>query len=263
MKSIEITVNTDLTPTLETMQAKMSLPFKSRGKFHVTIIEQQEKGILSRLTDEQIEQLNRLSSQLQSGQSPVKVNGVGYIDGSQPGMVKADKDKKVCFVAIEIPEATAFRECLGLERKDFHITLGFINNDIHYKKIGERPLPDKPLSPKRLEVKTPIEKQPDPSLTSITVPTIEFGGFNEPDPEEEKPAAPKPQENKDKRVAVSYNMEIVEQVCIQKLIDAQLIVEADIPNLLKIVETNPNALGGRFGAITIEVKKILEEAKNR
>lgn len=55
------------------------------------------------------------------------------------GIGKAETEKsEAWFIVMKSPEAQEYRKGLGLEEKDFHITLGFSSSDIHNKTKDER-----------------------------------------------------------------------------------------------------------------------------
>lgn len=53
------------------------------------------------------------------------------------GIGKAiDNDKEAWFIVLESDDGNKIRQELGLPKHDFHITLGFINGDVHTKSKG-------------------------------------------------------------------------------------------------------------------------------
>lgn len=58
------------------------------------------------------------------------VKGVGRL-------IDTDSNKEAIFMVIEWEEAQEFRKSLGLEPKDFHVTLAFKNDDIHDQRKNE------------------------------------------------------------------------------------------------------------------------------
>lgn len=56
-------------------------------------------------------------------------------EGGKPnflGIGKAEKDEKSAYyIIVDYPDGNRFRDMLGLEPKDFHITLGFVVGDVH------------------------------------------------------------------------------------------------------------------------------------
>ena len=47
------------------------------------------------------------------------------------GSAVSPEGDRTWFVVVSSPELSAYRESLGLERLDFHVTLGFIEKDVH------------------------------------------------------------------------------------------------------------------------------------
>ena len=63
------------------------------------------------------------------GGEPI-VKGVGRV-------TDPDSDKETIFMVLDWEEAQEFRKSLGLEPKDFHVTLAFKNDDIHNQRKNE------------------------------------------------------------------------------------------------------------------------------
>ena len=47
-----------------------------------------------------------------------------------------EAQKKALYLALDIPALQNFRQSIGLPHKDFHVTLGFENDDIYMRIIG-------------------------------------------------------------------------------------------------------------------------------
>ena len=150
-QTLEMSIETNLQPVLEELNTKLGLNMAPRPDgYHLTIVSPPESGTLSKLSDEQIQQLQKISSDIQNGVG-VDIKGVGFIDGSTANVREADKDKKVAFLALDIPALQAFRESVGLPKKDFHVTLGFEGGDMHMQVAG--------LNEKGKPILKPISKQ--------------------------------------------------------------------------------------------------------
>lgn len=178
MMNLEIKVNTDFGPLLEELKTATGADLQPRSDgFHLTIIGPTEYKILSTLDDDKIAELQKISEQIQKGDG-VAVKGIGFIDGasSQYKLKEADKAKKTAFVAFDVPALQEFREKVGLPKKDFHITIGFVGNDIYTHIVGQEPV--KPGSPKMKDVTALIPKQADQRFASITLPEISYGGLD-------------------------------------------------------------------------------------
>lgn len=177
---------------------------KSReGGYHLTIIDPSESGFLEIMTAEQFEELKRISNNIANGKG-IEIKGVGMIDGENSNEVReSDKNKKVCFVVIESRELNDFRESLPeridskgkkvkLEKKDLHITLGFVGGDIHNSNI------------KNEETKKyiPIRKLKDEKFDDLAkMIKLEFGGIEGDKKEEKKLETPVKVEKKEMAIS--------------------------------------------------------------
>ena len=133
LNDLGISVEGDFSALLSALNQALDLSLSSRVEgFHITIIGPAETKSLKDLPEDKLQELNRIALEIQEGRG-IEIKGIGYIDGSQPGMSDADKNKKTTFIAVDIPELQEFRSSLGLTPKDFHITLGFQGGDIHMK----------------------------------------------------------------------------------------------------------------------------------
>lgn len=152
---------------LNAVNERLGTNMESReGDQHITIISPTERSILTDVTDEHIDELRDISLSLKSGEG-VEVAGVGYIDGtSNPNLREVDQQKRVCFVALSIPILQNFRTSLGLPEKDFHITLGFENGDIHSEIVGKKE--------NGKNIMKPIDKTANPDLSDIELPGLLF-----------------------------------------------------------------------------------------
>lgn len=178
MQNLEIEVNADFGNALEELRSATGADLQPRSDgYHLTIVGPTESKILSTLDDATLAELQQISAQIQKGEGIV-VKGLGFIDGasSQYTMREADKVKKTAFVALDIPALQEFRSKVGLPKKDFHITLGFVGGDVHMQIIGQEPV--KPGSPKMKDVTALIPKQADQQFASIVLPEISYGGLD-------------------------------------------------------------------------------------
>jgi hypothetical protein len=165
--------------------------------FHLTIIDPSESGFLEVMSKEQFENLKSISNNIREGKGIV-VKGIGMIDGETSDQVReSDKSKKVCFAVIGSEELNSFRENMPervdskgktkkLEKKDLHITLGFVGGDIHHSNI------------KNIETKAniPIRKIEDHRFDDIAkMIKLQFGGICG-DKKEEKNISEKKEEVK-------------------------------------------------------------------
>lgn len=132
---------------------------------------------LSTLNETTLAELQQINEQIKKGEG-ITVKGIGFIDGasSQYKMREVDKVKKTAFLVLEIPSLQKFRDKVGLPRKDFHVTLGFIGGDIHTQIIGQEYI--KPGSPKMKDITAPIPKQKDPKFDVLKLPEITYGGLD-------------------------------------------------------------------------------------
>ena len=171
LESLSITLETDTTSVLAAVNEKLGTAMQPRaGGVHVTIISPVEKAILDNLTDEQIHQLNTVREQLLRGEG-VHVLGIGYINGAESqNLREVDESKKVSYIALSVPALQEFRFSLGLPEKDFHVTLGFENGDIHsvVEKIDE----DGKRSLK------PIAKKQSKDFENIDIPELQFSALS-------------------------------------------------------------------------------------
>jgi hypothetical protein len=174
LSTIEIEVGGKFSEALNKFNADNGLNLEPRPEGqHVTIIGPTESKILSTLSPDQIETLQRINDDIQSGIG-VEMQGLGFIDGSQKeGIRKADKEKKVLFMAINLPALQEFRKSIGLPPKDFHVTLGFEGGDIHMQESEEKDAKGKPIL-------KPISKTADASLSQYSeeIQDVKFGSLS-------------------------------------------------------------------------------------
>ncbi len=178
MNSLEIEIKADFEPTLETLKQETGADLQPRPDgYHLTIIGPTENKILSTLDDATLAELQQINAQIQKGEGVV-VKGIGFIDGasSQYTMREVDKVKKTAFVALDIPALQDFRSKVGLPKKDFHVTLGFVGGDVHMQIVGQEPV--KPGSPKMKDITAPIPKQADQRFASIALPEMSYEGLD-------------------------------------------------------------------------------------
>ncbi len=160
--TLQFEVHADLGPLRarlsEALGVDLGLGQRAEG-FHVTIIGPSESEKLKALTDEQVARLKEIQQAIVDG-TGVTIAGIGVIDGATaPGIRPADKAKKTAYVALDVPALNEFREQLGLPKKDLHITIGFVENDIHQQIIGS----ETDAKGKKKDVFGPIPKQADPA----------------------------------------------------------------------------------------------------
>ncbi len=178
MQTLEVEIRADFGPTLETLRRITGADLQARPDgYHLTIIGPTESKILSTLDDTTLANLKKINEQIQNGEGVV-VKGVGFIDGasSQYKMREVDKGKKTAFVTLDIPALQEFRSKVGLPPKDFHVTLGFVGGDIHTQVVRQEPA--KPGSPKMRDITAPVPKQPDPNLSTVSLPEMEYAGLD-------------------------------------------------------------------------------------
>lgn len=168
LENVSIEVRTDLSDLLAQVNAKLGTTMTSRASgYHLTVIGLAEKAALQQLTPDQLQRLHDIHQAIQAGHG-VTVTGLGYIDGAQNRSGRsADKTKKVAFIALEIPALQAFRQEVGLPAKDFHITLGFEEGDIHYQITTQNE-----QGQNILEL---IPKKANPELADLTLPKLDWG----------------------------------------------------------------------------------------
>ena len=171
-QTLEIGVEGDFGAALHEINSAMGIDLTPRDNFHITIISPPESKTLANLTTEQFSELEAINQMVQTGEG-IDIKGIGYIDGATAdGIRSADKEKKTCFLAFDIPALEKFRSSLGLPPKDFHITLGFVAGDIHMKIVGQDEMGKIVLGP--------MAKKADPNFEKYTgyLPQIKFGEFS-------------------------------------------------------------------------------------
>jgi len=178
MQTLEIEIEADFGSALEQVKQETGSDLQPRPDgYHLTIVGPAESKILATLDEAAIAELQEINAQIQRGEGIV-VKGIGYIDGAsdKQQMREVDKVKKTAFVALEIPALQEFRAKVGLPKKDFHVTLGFVGGDIHMHVVGQEPV--KPGSPKMKDITAPIPKQADQRFAAITLPEMQYGGLD-------------------------------------------------------------------------------------
>lgn len=177
MKTLEVILEADMGSVLEEVRKITGEDLRFReGGLHLTIIGPTESKTLNNLDDGLIAELQQINEQIKKGEG-VTVTGIGFIDGSsdQYRMREVDEEKRTSYIALDIPALQEFRSKIGLPKKDFHVTLGFVGGDIHM--YVERQEPVKPGSPKMKNITKPIPKRVDPRLAEIHLPNIHYGGL--------------------------------------------------------------------------------------
>lgn len=86
--------------------------------FHVTVLEPRETRQLRKNTETR--------NKIEKNNLPV----VDFIYGGI-GTATDTEGNETWFVVVNSPQADQWRESLGLPKKDFHVTLGFIGKDVH------------------------------------------------------------------------------------------------------------------------------------
>ena len=180
LNNLEVGVEGDFSVTLAEINKELGVQLESRPEgFHITVIGPTEKKILDTLTVEQFKELQTINAKIQRGEG-IALQGIGFIDGAVAAVRIADKGKKTCFVAFDIPELNMFRRKLGLKEKDFHITLGFVNGDVHMEVTGK--------DVKGKDILGPITKKADPNFDKYkaTLPSVHYGALGGPKKQEKQ-----------------------------------------------------------------------------
>lgn len=161
LSTLETEVKIDASEAVNKINQENGFELKPReGGFHLTIIGPSEHKVFKTMTEDQLNKLQEINKKIQKGEG-VKINGIGLIDGSTDENIReADKEKKTCFLAIDIPELNEFRASLGLKEKDFHITLGFETGDIHMEIAGQ--------NEKGKNIMKAISKEADPRMANYS-----------------------------------------------------------------------------------------------
>lgn len=184
-----------------------------------------------------VEELKNVNSNLQRGEG-VEIKGVGFIDGATMESIRAaDRDKKVTFVVIGIPALQALRIKIGLPLKDFHVTLGFENGDIHLEVIGK--------DENGKDITDFITKRADPTYEKYNslIPDLKFTKLTG---QEKRQKQPKKQIEKK---TAEYNPE-VGRVKLSALSEADPINFGNLPieDFITAMETNDNKKLGELRA---------------
>lgn len=165
---IETKVRDDFSPLLHALNEKFGSSLVPRKEgYHITIITPREKQIVRSLTQPDVEELQRIHTDVENGVG-VRIDGVGFIDGStREDILDTDRTKKTAYIALTIPALQEYRRKLGLGEKDFHVTLGILGDDIHHHIAtkGEGGSPEISVIPKKA----------DPSLQSLAPTRITIG----------------------------------------------------------------------------------------
>jgi hypothetical protein len=233
LNDLNIKVQTDLNGVLDQINSSLNLSLQPRGNgAHITIVGPAEKKVLKSLDQEKIDELNAISEEIKRGEG-IFVSGLGFIDADKhPNARDADKGKKVCFIALEIPRLAAVRADLGLPPRDFHITLGFIGNDIHFTD-------DNSLIPKKV----------DPAISHLNglIPPLEFADISGNEKQKKKEKAP-PQAPKVKEV-ITYDRAAVlaalRSISVNRAdgADPMAIFHDEVESIADIAATDPKKLG--------------------
>lgn len=222
LNALETEVKADFSPVLNQINQDKELNLKTRENgFHITIISPTENKILKNLTDEQMTELQEINKEIQNGEGII-IDGLGFIDGSQKENLRdTDKNKKVLFLAFSIPKLQEFRKSVGLSEKDFHITLGFEENDIHMEIVGQ--------NEKGKPILKPISKKADSSLAEYMslISDLRFGQLS--GQEKQKKA-----ESKKEQKAILYNAMLVEKNL--KSLPEGILEEKDMKDFVEMAE---------------------------
>lgn len=177
LSTLETTIQADFGVLLERLNTDLDFALAPRPEGnHVTIIGPTESDVLKSLTPDQLAELQRINSAISHGEG-VTAMGIGIIDKTRVSdLRKGDQDKVALFVAFDIPALQEFRRSIGLPPKDFHVTLGFMGGDIHFKVTGMREDQKKPG--KMVEITEPISKKADPALAHYELPAMTFGALS-------------------------------------------------------------------------------------
>lgn len=168
ISSFESEVHADFDPLLATVNQRLGLNLVKRPDgFHATIIGPAEFGVVKTMPSEKIVELEKLNEEIQRGEGVV-IRGVGFVDGATLNVRDADKSKRAAFIALDVPKLQAFRTSVGLPPKDFHVTLGFENADLHMQIVG--------TNEKGKPVLGPVEKKADPKFDDL-ISMIEASGM--------------------------------------------------------------------------------------
>lgn len=172
LQTLEVTMEAELGAVLNRINQDLGIKLESRTEgFHITIISPTESKILATLSETQIAELEKISEDVRRGEG-IDIKGFGYIDGATTANLReADKVKKTCFLAFDIPALDTFRTSLGLPKKDFHVTVGFEGGDIHMEIRG--------VDEKGKAILVPISKKADPQYDSYTsmLPQLSFSSL--------------------------------------------------------------------------------------
>lgn len=157
LNTLETEIKADFSKVITQINQDKGIELVTRPDgFHLTIIGPTESKVFNDMTSEQLGVLRDINKKIQKGEGVI-MEGIGFIDGANGDNIKAaDKEKKVCFLAVSIPELQAFRASLGLPEKNFHVTLGFIVGDIHMEIAGK--------NDKGKDVLKSIAKKADPAM---------------------------------------------------------------------------------------------------
>jgi|GEM_PF-7064486 len=111
---------------------------QDRGEVHLTIIAPNEISLFNQAMATDREEMRRKFEAL-GGALQLKITGVGFVKGKDQ-----DAGKMAYFMTVDCQVIQDFRAELGLAPKDLHITIGFIEGDVHgVSKIADAGLTEK------------------------------------------------------------------------------------------------------------------------
>jgi len=258
LSSLETEIKADFSQTLNQINQDKGIELKPRPDgFHLTIIGPTESKVFKEMSVEQLNTLKSINEKIQKGEG-VTIEGIGFIDGAEGDNIKkADKEKKTCFLAVNIPELQEFRTSLGLPEKDLHVTLGFEKGDVHMGVTGQ--------NEKGKDILRPISKKADPSLDQYTEmlnkDELRFGPL---DGQEKQKKQEKPK--KQEKIA-SYDSELMKSNLdslsdeIKEVLDIDKLVELASQDNGKEVDGEIKKLGPQLRANMRFVKEALKKSE--
>ncbi len=224
--------------------------------YHITLIPPTHSTLLSENPQAVLDELAKLTS------SSITTCGIGKLRKADPE--DPEKDKVAYFAEVDSPALRKFREKFGLNPLGLHVTLGFINNDVHPKE-GEKPKERCPYLSKEVnEVLGGIHWNGGPDVGTydlkFNVNGIDLPAKPKPTvkPEAVKAEATKPQT----QPLNPQQLEIIVQAIEAKLgPDKASLVREVVETLGENIDTGSlqKALGPKFGKDMGIVKTIVKE----
>jgi hypothetical protein len=254
MNTLESIVEADISGLLGKLNADLGAKLQPREDgLHLTIMGPTETSALKTLTPERIDELQRINADIQQGIG-VGVTGFGVIDGaSRDNLRPADKKKKVAYMAFDIPALQKFRAEVGLPPKDFHVTLGFEEGDIHMEIVGK--------NDKGKDVLAPIPKKADPAMDGYRelLPQMAFGSLAGGEKEKKKvdPEAEQKKARKEAADAMKARLDAA-GLGSKALIELGVKPGPDMGKILKAIE-KAVAEGARLEGVPDDLRAELEK----